>query len=186
MFRTFSASVACALLAGCTAHPTTDTPPTAMAQAVDLPHLRPGGSAVATPTVQSGLASWYGPRHQGRRTASGVRFDMKQRTAAHPTLPMGTRVRVSDPMSGRSVVVTVNDRGPHVSGRIIDLSWRAASDLGITNAGIAMVRLDVLLSGHRPVPVAPASRTRTRTHKSPFRTDGKMAPPLLETSWTAP
>lgn len=106
---------------------------------------------------------------------------MRERTAAHPTLPMGTRLQVSDPASGRSVLVTVNDRGPHVPGRIIDLSWRAARDLGITDAGIAMVRLEVLA----PVSVAPASRTRGKK-APPARPDGETAPPLLVAAQKAP
>lgn len=94
---------------------------------------------------------------------------------------MGTRLQVSDPASRRSVLVTVNDRGPHVPGRIIDLSWRAARDLGITGAGIAMVRFEVLV----PVSVAPASRARGKK-APPTRPDGETAPLLLVAEQKAP
>ena len=94
-----------------------------------------------------GLASWYGQQHQGRPTASGEAFDMNKLTAAHRTLPFGTRLRVTNVENGKSVVVRVNDRGPHVSGRVLDLSYRAAQALGITDAGVARVEA-VVLRGH--------------------------------------
>lgn len=87
-----------------------------------------------------GYASWYGPGFHGKRTASGERFDQHAMTAAHKTLPFGTRVRVTH--KGRSVVVRINDRGPFVHGRVIDLSKAAARKLGIT--GVAKVTLKVL------------------------------------------
>src|SRR5438128_3674774 len=79
--------------------------------------------------VQSGPASWYGEPHHGRRTASGETYDMHQLTAAHPTLPFGTRVLVTNLKNDRSVEVRINDRGPHVAGRIIDVSYAAAQKL---------------------------------------------------------
>jgi rare lipoprotein A len=82
-----------------------------------------------------GLASWYGPRFHGRRTASGERFDMHALTAAHPTLPFGTVVRVEVPQEGRSVDVRINDRGPHIKQRVIDLSRAAARALGMLDPG---------------------------------------------------
>lgn len=183
MLRTFSASVACAFLAGCTVSSAPDGPPVTVAGTAATPtvHRQPPGGTTPQTVVLSGFASWYGPHHQGRRTASGARFDMRERTAAHLTLPMGTRLHVSDPASGRSVLVTVNDRGPHVPGRIIDLSWRAAHDLGITDAGVAMVRLEVLA----PVSVAPATRTRAKK-ALPARPDGETATPLLVAEQKAP
>jgi len=93
---------------------------------------------------QRGLASWYGERFQGKPTASGEPFDMYAFTAAHRTLAFGTRVRVTNPANGRSVVVRINDRGPWVDGRIIDLSYAAARELGIIEAGVARVELRVL------------------------------------------
>jgi rare lipoprotein A len=91
-----------------------------------------------------GLASWYGARHAGHRTASGERFDPDALTAAHRTLPFGSRVRVTNVENGRSVVVRINDRGPFAEGRVIDLSEAAARAIGITESGLARVRLDVL------------------------------------------
>jgi rare lipoprotein A len=92
----------------------------------------------------TGMASYYGGRFHGRRTASGVRFDSNGMTAAHRSLPFGTRVRVTHLGSGRSVVVRVNDRGPYVGGRIIDLSSGAAGVLGMHGQGVARVRVTVL------------------------------------------
>ena len=90
-----------------------------------------------------GIASWYGPGFVGRTTASGERFDPDALTAAHPSLPFGTRVRVTSLRSRRSVVVRINDR-PGYPDRIIDLSRAAASALGIVSAGTARVRIAVL------------------------------------------
>lgn len=92
--------------------------------------------------VQIGVASWYGPHFQGHRTADGERFDMHKLTAAHRTLPLGTRVRVTNLKNGRSVEVTINDRGPVPKDRVIDLSKRAAQALGMTKQGLALVRVD--------------------------------------------
>ncbi|MBK1629192.1 hypothetical protein CKO31_00290 [Thiohalocapsa halophila] len=91
-----------------------------------------------------GLASFYGGSFHGRRTASGQRFDQQALTAAHRTLRFGTRVRVTHKRNRRSVVVTINDRGPFVRGRVIDLSRAAARRLGMLGAGLAPVRLEVL------------------------------------------
>jgi rare lipoprotein A len=91
---------------------------------------------------QVGLASWYGGSLHGRRTASGERFDQDALTAAHRTLPLGTRVRVTNLENGRSVIVTVTDRGPFVRGRVIDLSRGAARRLGILRTGTARVRVE--------------------------------------------
>jgi rare lipoprotein A len=90
-----------------------------------------------------GIASWYGPQHQGKLTASGERFDMRKLTAAHRTLPLDTRLRVTNLENGRTVTVTVNDRGPFVRDRIIDLSAAAARALDMKEDGIARVRLEV-------------------------------------------
>nr|WP_310307806.1 septal ring lytic transglycosylase RlpA family protein [Hydrogenophaga laconesensis] len=91
--------------------------------------------------IARGLASWYGERFHGRRTASGEVFDMNQLTAAHKTLPFGTLVRVRHIGTGKEVTVRINDRGPHVPGRIIDLSRAAASTLGIVQSGVGRVAL---------------------------------------------
>ena len=93
--------------------------------------------------TQVGLASWYGPHFHGNETADGERFDMNALTAAHRTLPFNSYVRVTDLANGRSVVVRINDRGPYAANRIIDLSARAARELGIDD-GIARVRLELV------------------------------------------
>ncbi len=94
--------------------------------------------------TQTGVASWYGKSHHGRTTANGEKFDMEALTAAHRTLPFGTIVKVTNLSNNRSVTVRINDRGPYVAGRIIDLSARAARDLGIIENGVARVRLEQL------------------------------------------
>ncbi len=91
-----------------------------------------------------GFASFYAPEFHGRSTASGERYDSEGLSAAHRTLPFGTRVRVTNLKNGRSVVVTITDRGPFRRGRIVDVSRRAARDLGFLRAGVARVRLEVL------------------------------------------
>ena len=91
-----------------------------------------------------GLASWYGGKFQGRLTANGEVFDTNQLTAAHRTLPFGTLVRVTNPRNAQSVVVRINDRGPFVEGRVIDLSRAAAERIGIAAAGVAAVELEVV------------------------------------------
>lgn len=102
-----------------------------------------GGAGDSTPSteIDRGKVSWYGGRFHGRRTASGEKFNMHELTAAHKTLPFGTRVKVRDLASGREVEVRINDRGPHVRGRIIDLSRAAAMALGVLHAGEAAVAL---------------------------------------------
>jgi rare lipoprotein A len=87
------------------------------------------------------MASWYGPRFHGRRTASGERFDMNDLTAAHRTLPFGTRVLVRNTQNDREVVVRINDRGPHARDRIIDLSKAAAVAIDLFQTGEAPVVL---------------------------------------------
>jgi len=98
----------------------------------------------ATGTVEEGLASWYGKRFHDRPTASGEPFDAEAMTMAHPSLPFGTRVKVTNLRNGRSVVLRVNDRGPFAGRRIADLSQAAAADLGMLRRGVATVRLEVV------------------------------------------
>ena len=93
---------------------------------------------------QRGTASWYGPGFHGRKTASGERFNSYDITAAHRSLPFGTRLKVTNETNGRSVVVRVNDRGPFAHRRIIDLAKGPAQALGLTNAGTAYVSLQRL------------------------------------------
>ncbi|WP_408870084.1 septal ring lytic transglycosylase RlpA family protein [Gluconacetobacter asukensis] len=120
-------------------------------------HALAAASRSALAWSEQGVASWYGharrPRHEVvRRTSSGSNFDPRALTAAHPTLPMGTRVLVRSQDTGRSVVVTVNDRGPFLGRRIIDLSPAAAAQLGMLNAGTA----HVVIQPASPVEVAQA------------------------------
>lgn len=113
------------------------------------------GAACATrapqsPTTTVGVASWYGPGFHGRATASGERYDQHGLTAAHRTWPLGTAVRVTHLANGRSLVVRINDRGPFVDGREIDLSFEAARQLGIVRPGTARVRLDPIRTDEAP------------------------------------
>jgi rare lipoprotein A len=95
----------------------------------------------------SGIASWYGKPFHGRLTANGERFNMNELTAAHRTLPFGSKVRVTNRDNNKSVVVRINDRGPFVGKRVIDLSRAAASALRMMNSGVARVKLEVLAGG---------------------------------------
>jgi rare lipoprotein A len=99
---------------------------------------------VAPGQSQTGVASYYHDRFQGRKTASGVRYNKNVLSAAHKTLPLGSKVKVTDTRSGRSVVVKINDRGPYVKGRVIDLSRAAAKEIGLTKKGVAKVKVEVL------------------------------------------
>jgi len=94
--------------------------------------------------AQEGLASWYGGKFQGRTTSSGEVFDTNLMTAAHRSLPFGTIVKVTDQESGKSTLVKINDRGPFVEGRIIDLSRAAAEELDMVGRGVARVSLEVV------------------------------------------
>jgi rare lipoprotein A len=108
----------------------------------------PFAAARANVTVQEGLISWYGAQFHARPTASGELFDADALTMAHPTLPFGTQVRVTNLRNGRSVVVRVNDRGPFVGSRIADLSHAAAAAIGMVRRGIATARIEVLTGSH--------------------------------------
>jgi len=99
---------------------------------------------------QVGIASWYGPGFHGKSTASGDVYDQNELTAAHQTLPLGTRVMVTNMENGSSTEVTITDRGPFAKGRIIDLSYAAAQALDMTGPGTALVRIDVIDS---PIPI---------------------------------
>lgn len=128
-----------------------------------------------------GLASWYGGRFHGRRTASGERFDREDFTAAHPSLPFGARLCVRSMVNGKAVVVRVNDRGPFTPGRVIDLSQAAAEELGMTGLGLKQVELwhigedaadcpedlpgvgDAVVQPKPPRATAPAARTKSKS-----------------------
>jgi len=104
----------------------------------------PKSYSIPLARVYTGQASWYGPGFYGSKTASGSIFNANSMTAAHRSLPFGTRVRVTNLNNGRSQIVTIDDRGPFVGGRIIDLSEGAARVLGVKSSGVASVRLEVL------------------------------------------
>jgi rare lipoprotein A len=106
----------------------------AVAQQVAALHKAPDGSV-----EQQGVASWYGRHWRGRKTASGMRFDERMLTAASLALPLATRARVTNLQNGRSVDVLVNDRGPYVGDRVMDLSQKAAAALGMTHSGLTQV-----------------------------------------------
>jgi rare lipoprotein A len=99
------------------------------------------GSAAGTKIASQGIASFY---TEGTLTASGEKFDTHELTAAHPTLPFGTKLRVTNVATGRSVTVRINDRGPYVPGRVVDVSYSAADALGMVGKGVANVKLDVV------------------------------------------
>lgn len=119
--------------------------------------LLAGPIAAGASFMQEGKASWY---KMGTRTANGERYDPMGITAAHPSLPFDTKVRVTNPTSGESVVVRINDRGPFTGGRIIDLSQGAAQKINLVRAGVAKVKIEVLGEA-APVQTAAASQAET-------------------------
>jgi rare lipoprotein A len=114
------------------------------------------------PLSEKGIASWYGKKFHGRRTASGEVYDMYAMTAAHKTMPLPSYARVRNPANGREIIVRVNDRGPFHAGRIIDLSYTAAMKLGVLN-GVAPVEVERI--------------THEQIRSGEWRRDGKAAPP---------
>lgn len=128
------------LCAGCAGSEASQEPARSPAEA------RAAGGTTASDDAELGLASYYADSLAGRRTASGERYTPTDMTAAHRTLPFGTLVEVRRD-DGRTVVVRVNDRGPHKRDRIIDLSRRAAEELGIVRAGVALVSLRIVQLG---------------------------------------
>lgn len=94
--------------------------------------------------VQTGVASYYGPGFHGRRTANGEKFNMHAMTAAHRTLPFGTKLKVTNTRNGQHTIVRVNDRGPYIGGRVIDLSVAAAKQIGSIQSGVANVKIEVV------------------------------------------
>jgi rare lipoprotein A len=117
-----------------TAPPLSPTPP-------DEPHLRNKPPNPLEPVWEAGWVSWYGKGFQGRKTASGERFDARQLTAAHRTFRFGTRVRVRNPENGLEVTVRINDHGPNRHDRMIDLSRAAADAIGLTQRGVMWLEL---------------------------------------------
>lgn len=115
----------------------------ALPQQLEPVAAAPTPAPAATP-LGTGIASFYADRFNGQRTASGERFDNRALTAAHRTLPFGSRVRVTNPATGASVVVRITDRGPFTRGRTIDVSRAAAEELGLVRAGHGRVELELL------------------------------------------
>jgi rare lipoprotein A len=170
------------LSSGCTTPPASETAPSTPATAASLPAARapaeagvtPESSPIAAPLLptnealrefEQGKASWYGPRFNGRRTASGERYNMHELTAAHKTLPFGTLVRVRSLVNGKEVDVRITDRGPFSRGRVIDLSRAAAEALGMLGLGVKDVLLlvpestpEVAVSPPRPPARKPSRR----------------------------
>ena len=173
---------ACLFLAGCSAvgpaRPVKPSVPVARTPAKKPPSAQPPATAPGTPATgagtppcyevsgeryfvmpssegyrQTGVASWYGEAFHGKRTSSGTIYNMYEFTAAHKTLPLPSLVRVTNLGNGKSVVVTVDDRGPFVKGRLIDLSYAAARELDIVRTGTAEVEVEALggVSGAGPV-----------------------------------
>jgi rare lipoprotein A len=153
--------------------PATDASPATGEIADEVPPsaavFRPSLLAGEVPReFQRGQASWYGPRFNGRRTASGERFDMQELTAAHRTLPFGTMVRVHSLVNGRDVDVRITDRGPYSGNRIIDLSRAAAEELGMLGMGLKEVVLLVPESTPEVATTpAPAARKRPPARRRP-------------------
>jgi len=149
-------SAGLAMLAGCYNAPEELPPPPppapvpAAVQPVSLP---------PPPKPKREKASWYGPRFNGHITSTGERYNENAMTAASKTLPIGSHVKVTNPENGKSVEVRINDRGPHVRGRTMDLSKRAAQKLGITKKGVAKVEVTPAApkSAEPAVPVAPVA-----------------------------
>jgi rare lipoprotein A len=157
--RAAAAALALAALSAACAGPRRDAKPDDRAGAEEErggpapPEIR-GPARSEAGAQQEGIASWYGKRFHGRRTASGERYDMQAMTCAHRTHAFGTRLRVTDLATGRSVVVRVNDRGPFAKDRVVDLSAAAARRLGIAERGVARVRVEVVDAAAAPQPVA--------------------------------
>lgn len=130
---------------------------------------------------EQGMASWYGAPFHGKRTSSGTVYDMHEMTAAHKTLPLPTLVRVTNLENGRSVVVTVDDRGPFVKNRLIDLSYAAAKELGIVQSGTGRVEVEavrtrrVLSASVPPAEAAPAKAQRIFMQVGAFSDEANAA-----------
>lgn len=197
LVRLAGAAALVALLAACTTPPPAPPSPGPRAAAprpsVAPPHDAPGEAVDDVPApvslaerprpellggevpreFQRGTASWYGPRFNGRRTASGERFDMREFTAAHRTLPFGTLVRVHSLVNGRDVDVRITDRGPYAGNRIIDLSRAAAEELGMLGLGFKEVVLMVPESMPEVDVAPPPARQPVRKTRRPAPAGGR-------------
>jgi rare lipoprotein A (peptidoglycan hydrolase) len=152
-------------------------PPVPQAHEKAAPAPAPQAKEEAAPagkpeTTQVGTASWYGPGFQGQETASGETFDQHALTAAHRTLPLGTEAKVTNLETGQSVNVTINDRGPYVQGRQLDLSQAAAKQIGLTKQGVTKVKIET----KRP---SAKKCTQFQRDAGKCRTSSKRAPVTL-------
>jgi peptidoglycan lytic transglycosylase len=144
----------------CSLFDRTETPP----PPVVVPQVKEQAPAPeGTKVEQVGNASWYGPAQNGKETASGETFDQNKLTAAHKTLPLGSTAVVTNLETGKSVEVTINDRGPYVKGRKIDLSRAAARQIGMTKEGVAKVKIQST-THRKPTVKKAARRTKTKKH----------------------
>jgi rare lipoprotein A len=137
---------------------------------------------------EEGVASWYGHPFHGRSTSSGETYNMYDLTAAHRTLPFGVRVRVHDLENGQNVEVRINDRGPFIEGRIIDLSYAAAQAIQMVGAGTALVRLEILNPAEIPGPAEPgvyavqvgAFKDRSNAERLKARIESQFGPVVIQ------
>jgi rare lipoprotein A len=129
-------AIGCAVAALVVLSPRSEARPPAAATVLLAASLRPA--------FQVGIASWYGPELQGSPTANGEQFDMNGLTAAHRELPIGARVRVTNLLNKRSITLRINDRGPSIPGRVLDVSMAAAGKLGFLRSGLALVQIEVV------------------------------------------
>jgi rare lipoprotein A len=120
------------------------------AQSINAPAVARSNEPVKPLRTWAGNASWYGEDFDGKKTANGEEFDSEALTAAHPTLPFGSIVRVVNPRNNKFEVVRINDRGPYQEGREIDVSYRVARKIGLTNSGVSKVRLELMQLPQRP------------------------------------
>jgi rare lipoprotein A len=120
------------------------------AQSIDAPLVARSNEPIKPLKTWVGNASWYGDDFDGRKTANGEEFDSEALTAAHPTLPFGSIVRVVNPRNHKFEVVRINDRGPYQEGREIDVSYRVARKIGLTHSGVTKVRLELMALPQHP------------------------------------
>jgi rare lipoprotein A len=120
------------------------------ARSIDAPLVARSNEPVKPLKTWVGNASWYGDDFDGKKTANGEEFDSEALTAAHPTLPFGSIVRVVNPRNHKFEVVRINDRGPYQEGREIDVSYRVARKIGLTSSGVSKVRLELMQLPQRP------------------------------------
>ena len=157
------------LVGGCALRQETPPPPPVAPQAKEeVP--KPEGPKVE----QVGNASWYGPAQDGKETASGETFDQNALTAAHPTLPLGTIAVVTNLETGKSVEVTINDRGPYAKGRKIDLSRAAAQRIGMTKKGVTRVKI---VATPRRKPAKHLAQHTTKSRTAPVEASADMPTP---------